>query len=129
MNPNESIYENLGGAEGLRRLVEVFYGKVQAHPRLGPLFPADISPVMDKQYRFLTQFFGGPPLYSEVYGHPMMRARHMHVPITENRAEEWLACMGEALEETGVEEPLRTFVLQRLAGPARHFVNMPPAAE
>ncbi|AHV98865.1 globin [Paenibacillus sabinae] len=129
MNPNESIYENLGGAEGLRRLVEVFYGKVQAHPRLGPLFPVDISPVMDKQYRFLTQFFGGPPLYSEVYGHPMMRARHMHVPITENRAEEWLACMGEALEETGVEEPLRTFVLQRLAGPARHFVNMPPAAD
>lgn len=126
MNPDKSIYENLGGAEGLRRLVEVFYGKVQLHPRLGPLFPADIAPVMDKQYRFLTQFFGGPQLYSELYGHPMMRARHMHVPITPDRAEEWLECMGEALEEVGTEETLRTFVLQRLAGPARHFVNTPP---
>ncbi|QWU15364.1 hemoglobin [Paenibacillus sophorae] len=125
MNPEKSIFENLGGAEKLRKLVEVFYSKVQAHPRLGPLFPADIAPVMDKQYRFLTQFFGGPQLYSELYGQPMMRARHMHVPITEERSEEWLGCMGEALEETGVEETLRSLILHRLAGPARHFVNMP----
>ncbi|MDT3427877.1 hemoglobin [Paenibacillus forsythiae] len=125
MNSDISIYEHLGGAGKLRKLVEVFYSKVQAHPRLGPLFPTDIVPVMDKQYRFLTQFFGGPQLYSELYGQPMMRARHMHVPITEERSKEWLACMEEALEETGVEESLRLLILHRLAGPARHFVNMP----
>lgn len=125
MNSNESIYENLGGAEGLHRLVEVFYAKVQLHPQLGPLFPEDITPVLEKQYQFLTQFFGGGPLYSELHGHPMMRARHMHIPITPERAEDWLQCMKEALEETGVEEPLRSFVLSRLAGPAHHFVNMP----
>ncbi|MFP4977356.1 globin [Paenibacillus sp. CN-4] len=123
MNPNESLYVNLGGAEGLRRLVETFYGKVQKHPGLGPLFPEDIAPVMEKQHEFLTQFFGGPPLFSERHGHPMMRARHMHVPVTPKRAEEWLDCMREALEDTGVEEPLRSTVLNRLAGPAHHFVN------
>jgi len=129
MNPNESIYENLGGAQGLHRLVEVFYGKVQLHPKLGPLFPADITPVLEKQYQFLSQFFGGPTLYSDLHGHPMMRARHMHIPVTPERAEEWLACMKEALEETAVEEPLRSFVLSRLAGPAHHFVNMPGEQE
>ncbi|MBW4080928.1 globin [Paenibacillus sp. S150] len=125
MNSNDSIYDNLGGAEGLHRLVEAFYAKVQLHPQLGPLFPADIAPVLEKQYQFLSQFFGGPTLYSQQHGNPMMRARHLHIPITPERAEEWLDCMKEALEETGVEEPLRSFVLSRLAGPAHHFVNLP----
>jgi hemoglobin len=49
----------------------------------------------------------------------------MHIPITPERADDWLNCMKAALEETGVEEPLRSFVLSRLAGPAHHFVNMP----
>ncbi|AIQ49217.1 globin [Paenibacillus sp. FSL R7-0273] len=125
MNPNQSLYDNLGGAEGLHRLVEVFYSKVQLHPQLSPLFPEDIIPVMEKQFQFLSQFFGGPALFSEQHGHPMMRARHMHVPITPERAEEWLDCMKDALEETGVAEPLRSVVLSRLSGPAHHFVNMP----
>lgn len=125
MNTNESLFDNLGGAEGVHRLVEVFYSKVQLHPQLSPLFPEDISPVLEKQYQFLSQFFGGPSLYSELHGHPMMRARHMHIPITPERADDWLDCMKVALEETGVQEPLRSFVLSRLAGPAHHFVNMP----
>ncbi|AIQ60747.1 globin [Paenibacillus borealis] len=125
MNPNESLFNNLGGAEGVHRLVEVFYSKVQLHPQLSPLFPEDITPVLEKQYQFLSQFFGGPALYSEQHGHPMMRARHMYIPITPERADDWLNCMKAALEETGVEEPLRSFVLSRLAGPAHHFVNMP----
>lgn len=125
MNPSLSIYENLGGAEALRRLVEAFYPKVQQDPLLGPLFPEDITPVMEKQYMFLTQFFGGPSLYSDAYGHPMMRARHLPFPVTPERAEAWLACMREALEEIGISEPLRGIVLQRLSGPAFHFVNTP----
>ncbi|WP_379130890.1 globin [Paenibacillus sp. sgz500958] len=129
MNPNQSIYESLGGAEGLHHLVEVFYKKVQLHPSLGPLFPPDITPVLEKQYQFLSQFFGGPSLYSDLHGHPMMRARHMHVPVTPKLAEEWLGCMKEALEDIAVEEPLRSLVLSRLAGPAHHFVNSPDELE
>lgn len=123
MNPSLSIYDNLGGADTIRRLVEAFYPKVQENPLLGPLFPDDIYPVMEKQYMFLSQFFGGPSLYSDAYGHPMMRARHLAFPVTPERAEAWLGCMRNALEEIGVEEPLREFVLKRLSGPAFHFVN------
>lgn len=123
MNPSLSIYDNLGGADTIRRLVEAFYPKVQENPLLGPLFPDDIYPVMEKQYMFLSQFFGGPSLYSDAYGHPMMRARHFPFPVTPERAEAWLGCMRNALEEIGVEEPLREFVLKRLSGPAFHFVN------
>ncbi len=123
MNPSLSIYDNLGGAETIRRLVEAFYPKVQENPLLGPLFPEDIYPVMEKQYMFLSQFFGGPSLYSDAYGHPMMRARHLPFPVTPERADAWLGCMSAALTEIGIEEQLRELVLKRLSGPAFHFVN------
>lgn len=127
MNPQnsgrKSLYEAIGGADTVRRLVEAFYPKVQAHPDIGPLFPEDITPVMEKQYMFLTQFFGGPPLFSDEYGHPMMRARHMHFAITPERADAWLGCMKQALAEVGLEPELQEFVLERLKAPAYHFVN------
>lgn len=59
MNRNISLYEALGGDRSLRLIVEAFYPKVQAHPLLGPLFPEDINPVMEKQHMFLTQFLEG----------------------------------------------------------------------
>ncbi len=121
----DTLYDLIGGAPAIRSIVEAFYPKVQAHPDLAPLFPEDIRPVMDKQFMFLSQFFGGPSLYSDQYGHPMMRARHLPFPITPKRAEAWLSCMAEALKEVGMEEKLRAVVLERLSGPAYHFVNTP----
>jgi len=118
-----NTYELIGGAETIRKIVEAFYPKVQSNPEIGPLFPEDITPVMEKQYMFLTQFFGGPMLYTEEYGHPMMRARHMPFPITESRANAWLSCMKEALAEINLSEPLQALVLERLSGPAYHFIN------
>jgi len=107
----------------VRSIVEHFYPKVKADPLLGPIFPDDIRPVMEKQYMFLTQFFGGPPLYSEKYGHPMMRARHLPFPVTPARAEAWLNCMARALSETDIPEQLHPVILERLSGPAYHFIN------
>ena len=123
MNAYNNIYDAIGGAPAVRRLVEAFYPRVQAYPLLSPLFPEDITPVMEKQYMFLTQFFGGPSLYSDRHGHPMMRARHLPFPITKERADAWLGCMRGALAESGLPEELQTLVLQRLSGPAYHFIN------
>ncbi len=123
MQEYTTLYEAIGGAAAVRSIVEHFYPKVQADPLLSPIFPEDIRPVMEKQYLFLTQFFGGPALYTEQYGHPMMRARHLPFPVTPARAEAWLNCMAGALKETEIPEPLQAVVLERLSGPAYHFVN------
>lgn len=124
-NGSNSLYEAIGGAETVSKIVQAFYPKVQADPIIGPLFPEDITPVMEKQTLFLTQFFGGPPAYSDMYGHPMMRARHLPFAITTERADAWLACMKRALAEVGLDEELQAVVLERLKGPAYHFVNTP----
>ncbi|WP_256759768.1 globin [Cohnella sp. WQ 127256] len=123
MSSYASHYEALGGADAIRDIVTRFYSKVQLHPLLAPLFPEDINPVLEKQYLFLTQFFGGPSLYSDEYGHPMMRGRHMPFPITPERAEAWLACMAAALAETSIPEVLQEVTIKKLSGPANHFVN------
>ncbi|GGG04958.1 group 2 truncated hemoglobin YjbI [Paenibacillus abyssi] len=123
MNSYHTLYEAIGGETTVRRIVEAFYPRVQAHPLIGPLFPEDITPVMEKQYLFLTQFFGGPTLYSDQNGHPMMRARHLPFPINKERADAWLSCMQGALKEIGLNEELQAIVLERLSGPAYHFIN------
>lgn len=118
-----TLYEMLGGASKLRELIEVFYPKVQEHPSIGHLFPKEITPVMEKQFQFLSQFLGGPSLYTEQYGHPMMRARHLPIPITHERADAWLDCMRSALGEIGIDNEVQHILLERLKGPAYHFVN------
>ncbi|MBP3965794.1 MULTISPECIES: globin [Paenibacillus] len=126
MNNYSTIYEAVGGVAGIKGIVESFYPKVLKNPLIGPLFPPNIQPVMEKQTMFLTQFFGGPSLYSDEYGHPMMRARHLPFPITPERAEAWLGCMREALAETDLPAELQEVMLDRLSGPAHHFINQQP---
>src|SRR5690606_21080282 len=123
MNQPKSLYERIGGAETIARLVAAFYPRVQAHPLLAPLFPEDITPVMEKQRLFLTQFLGGPPLYSEKHGHPRLRARHLPFPITPSRAQAWLSCMEEALDEVGITGPEREEMWGRLVITAHHMIN------
>jgi len=120
---SQTLYQQIGGAKTVRAIVESFYPKVQAHPLLAPLFPEDIRPVMEKQYLFLTQYLGGPPLYTEKRGHPMLRARHLPFPITQERAEAWLGCMKEALNEVGVKGLAREQIWSRLVLTAHHMIN------
>ncbi|NBI28915.1 globin domain-containing protein [Chengkuizengella marina] len=119
----KSLYEVIGGEATVRKIVETFYPIVQENSVIGPLFPADIMPVKEKQFLFLTQFFGGPPLYSEQYGHPMMRARHLPFEITRERADAWLGCMKKALSTIELDKQLQAILLERLSGPAYHFIN------
>ena len=37
----------------------------------------------------------------------MLRARHMHAKIGIQQRDQWLTCMDKAMEDMGVDEPLR----------------------
>lgn len=119
----QSIYEKIGGEATIRQLVEAFYPRVQAHPLLRPLFPADLTETMEKQYDFLSQFFGGPPLYTEKRGHPMLRARHLPFPIDQKTADAWLSCMAAALQEVGIDEKIQKEMWDRFVLTAYHMIN------
>lgn len=117
-------FKAIGGFETVEKLVETFYyKKVAHHPDLHPIFPDDLSETARKQKQFLTQFLGGPPLYNEEHGHPMLRARHMAFPITPKRAAAWLQCMKEAMAEIELENPWRDAIYNRLTIVAHRMVN------
>ncbi|MED3661830.1 globin [Ureibacillus terrenus] len=117
-------YEEIG-AEKLKELIHAFYRRVDVHPLLRPLFPDDLTETIRKQIQFQTQYLGGPNLYTQEHGHPMMRARHMRFKITPDHAQAWLECMSEAMDEVGLEGPLREQYFQRLVLTAYHMINSP----
>lgn len=118
-----SPLEALGGEERLAKLVNIFYTKVANDPLLAPIFPDDLTETKRKQQQFLTQFLGGPALYTEEHGHPMLRARHMPFPITANHAKAWLQCMNEAMDEIELEGSIRDYLVERLTQTANHMIN------
>ncbi|MCA1203446.1 globin domain-containing protein [Priestia flexa] len=119
----KSPYELLGGEHTISKLVDAFYNRVASHPDLAPIFPIDLTETTRKQKQFLTQYLGGPALYTEEHGHPMLRARHLPFEITPARAKAWLHCMHEAMDEIGLEDPLRDELYHRLILTAQHMVN------
>lgn len=118
-----SIYDEIG-PEKIDELVRAFYPKVYADEHLIPIFNGDINEIMEKQRLFLTQFTGGPALYSEKYGRPMMRKRHLVHEVTPTRAKSWLLCMNEAFKEVGLDKhPMGKEFFQRLTEVASIMVN------
>ncbi|MFC0557658.1 globin domain-containing protein [Halalkalibacter alkalisediminis] len=122
-NLNQTPYEALGGEAVLALLVDTFYENVSQHPDLAHLFPDDLTETARKQKQFLTQFLGGPTIYTDEHGHPMLRARHMPFVITPVQAEAWLDCMKKAMEDINVQGPIRDYMIERLTMTAHHMVN------
>ena len=117
-----TIYEKLG-AEQLKQLVDAFYDLVLEHPTLQSLFTTDMDMVRQKQFAFLTQFLGGPPLYNQTFGQPMMRARHLPHAITEEAAVAWLQCMQTAIQSLDIEEDFKETLFNCFPKLAAHMVN------
>jgi hemoglobin len=117
-----TLYDKIG-AENLQLLVDRFYDLVFQHPQISRLFKTDKDVIKEKQRLFLTQFFGGPSLYSEQHGHPRMRARHMPHAISEDDAVAWLSCMSAAITSLPLDEVIKDEMFKRLVPTAMFMVN------
>ena len=105
-----TLYEAIGGDGGLRALVDRFYDEMDSRPefaRIRALHPKSLRGSREKLYMFLSGWTGGPPLYVERFGHPRLRMRHLPFRIGIKERDQWLACMDQAMGETGVPQELR----------------------
>lgn len=103
-------FEWIGGEERVKALIERFYDLMDLEPdfaRLREVHPPSLDNSRERTFWFICGWLGGPQYYTEKFGHPRLRARHMHVPIGIQERDEWLACMDRAMGETGVPEDLR----------------------
>ena len=95
----------------MRELVDRFYDLMDFEPgyaRLRAVHGTTLGSAREKLYLFLSGWLGGPSLYTDRYGHPMLRARHLPFAIGETERDQWMACMVQAMEETEVPQELRT---------------------
>ena len=110
-------YHLLGGEAVLQQLVDRFYDIMAADPVAADvrnLHPQDLTQSRDKLFMFLSGWLGGPGLYQEKFGHPMLRARHLPFRIDSNGRDQWMHCMLTALRDVAMEDSLRTHLEQAL---------------
>lgn len=122
----QTHYDRLGGAEAIRRLVHRFYALMDELPEaygIRKLHPKDLTTSEEKLFLFLSGWTGGPPLYIEQVGPPMLRRRHFPFPIGEAERDQWLMCMRMALEEQVEDVGLRNELYGAFAKVADHMRN------
>lgn len=107
--PGPTPFERLGGEAAVRGLVDRFYDLMALEPAytdLRALHPTTLDGSRDKLFWFLCGWLGGPSHYTDRFGHPMLRARHLPFRIGIRERDQWLACMRQAMEETAVDPAL-----------------------
>ncbi|MDX9842759.1 MAG: group II truncated hemoglobin [Aquabacterium sp.] len=122
MNP----YEQLGGAEGVRRLVQRFYALMDELPEaytVRQIHPESLAGSEESLFEFLSGWLGGPPLYVAKKGHPRLRMRHHPYAIGPVERDEWMLCMRQALKEQVPDEAFREKLEAAFAGMADHLLN------
>lgn len=121
-----SLYERIGGEEGLRRLTRRFYALMDTVPEAAAcraIHPPSLEGSEQKLFEYLSGWLGGPQLFVERRGPPMLRRRHMVAEIGPEEASGWLLCFRWALVETVADESLRAAVLPQIEILGRHMQN------
>lgn len=116
----------LGGKGGVRSLVDRFYDLMDSEPEaagIRALHAKSLKNSREKLFLFLSGWLGGPSLYVERFGPPMLRARHLPFPIGEGERDQWIWCMDRALDEREMPEMVREYLKERFRSVADHMKN------
>ena len=112
-NQPDSItaFDMVGGEAQVRALVDRFYDLRDlelAYTHLRAVHGSDLQSARDKLFWCLCGWLGGPSHYTERFGHPRLRMRHMPFAIGVRERDQWLACMAQAMQEVQLPEALQT---------------------
>ena len=119
-------YQLIGGESAIRSLVDRFYFYMDILPKaqgIRAMHAANLASAKDKLFKFLSGWLGGPNLFIEEFGHPMLRARHLQFAIGPSERDQWMLCMNKALDEISMDERLRTNIRNALQQLATHMIN------
>lgn len=115
MQPAATHYERVGGEKSVRELVDRFYDLMDEQDdltELRQLHAKSLKVSRDKLFMFLSGWLGGPSLYTDKYGHPRLRARHLPFSIGIEERDQWMKCMKNAMQQMSMEESLQQELLQ-----------------
>lgn len=118
-----TLFDRIGGRDGVARLIDTFYDAVEADEELRTIFPEDMALGRQKQKWFFEQWLGGEALYSERFGHPRLRRRHFPFVIDQRLAGRWLRHFGAAIRMTDLAPADIEEIMAGLGPLAHHMVN------
>ncbi len=124
----QTPYELIGGEPGVRELVDRFYDYMDTDStasKVRELHAKSLRASREKLFLFLSGWLGGPDLYVQKYGHPMLRRRHLPFSIGSQERDQWMHCMRKALQDMPITEPLRSQLEQAFMSTADHMRNRP----
>lgn len=122
-------YQLIGGEPALRSLVDRFYFYMDILPEaqgIRAMHAENLAGAKDKLFKFLSGWLGGPNLFIEEFGHPMLRRRHFPFKIGTAERDQWMLCMNRALTEIEMSQALRMQLKQALQQLATHMINQEP---
>lgn len=101
-----TLIDQIGGEDGLHRLVNRFYDLMETLPEAHDLHRLHfrghgLAHTRHAQVEFMSGFMGGRQYYRERNGHMDLREIHAHVPIRTKDAETWLAVWDRVLQDCG----------------------------
>jgi hemoglobin len=123
-------FNAIGGEAAVKALVERFYDAMDEHePTLAALHPLENGKVSrasrDRFALFLIGWLGGPQDYMRLHGHPRLRMRHGHVPVSQAMRDAWVGCMRRALADDSIGDELRAYLEEKLSDVADFLRNQP----
>jgi hemoglobin len=122
----QTPFERIGGEAAVRALVDRFYDLMDLDGDYAALRAAHATSLegsRDKLFWFLCGWLGGPQHYTDRFGHPMLRARHLPFSIGIKERDQWLACMTRAMTELEVDPALSARLAESFAGTADWMRN------
>ena len=125
----QTPYDFIGGESALRSLVDRFYFYMDILPEaqgIRSIHQANLASAKDKLFKFLSGWLGGPNLFIEEFGHPMLRRRHFPFKIGPSERDQWMLCMNKALDEISMDPRLHTNIQTALQDLATHMINQEP---
>lgn len=119
-----SFYDEIGGMDTIRTIVDTFYAGVAEDPIMRPMYPEeDLGPAAERLSLFLAQYWGGPKTYSEQRGHPRLRMRHVPFAVTPDMRDRWLLHMMNAVDTLDLDEAHDAALRDYLTRAAYMLVN------
>lgn len=122
-------YAAIGGEQAILSLVDRFYFYMDTLPEaqgLRAIHQTSLASAKSKLFKFLSGWLGGPNLFIEEFGHPMLRARHLPFAIGEAERDQWMLCMNKALDEMTMDPRLKTNIQNALQQLSTHMINQEP---
>lgn len=124
----DSIYNQIGGADGVTQLVNTFCDILETTEVGKPVYLLHLrghgmAHARMEQFNFFSGMFGGPRLYAEKWGHSNVRQIHAHVDIDEAVSQAWLTSMSMALDKLSYAKELKQQLMQSFTDMARILVR------